>query len=329
MIQFATIGIALLGLSRHAMSISDNWVALASDDSGKNIIASGYAGIQISHNYGEDWVQSNNCIFLSQVASSSTGQYLVYTNEIESNYCGKVMTSNDFGASWSKSDFPRGKVDLRDVTMSGSGQFITAVSYSNGNGQNEVFLSVDFGKTFVEVVGTDAIYLQIVESSKTGQKIFIAQSSGGVIMSNDFGKSFVPLSSTNGVGSMWYSLSCSESCDYIVAGKGKSLWITSDSGKTWNTTDIAATATAISNCGQYQFALHNLQPIYYSHNFGTSWTASNSPRLDWVAVTADASGQYLAAGPSSGPIWLSSDFGVTWVASKDANDASLVMNLFY
>jgi photosystem II stability/assembly factor-like uncharacterized protein len=60
--------------------------------------------------------------------------------------------------------------------------------------------------------------------------------------------------------------------------------------------------------------------IYYSSDYGSSWTQSNAPTNYWDGITSDASGKYVAANSAPlegfvGGVYLSSDYGATWRSS--------------
>mmetsp|Transcript_11075 Transcript_11075/g.18103 ORF Transcript_11075/g.18103 Transcript_11075/m.18103 type:complete len:343 (-) Transcript_11075:1531-2559(-) len=70
--------------------------------------------------------------------------------------------------------------------------------------------------------------------------------------------------------------------------------------------------------GQYVTAAVYGGKIYYSHDFGTSWIASNSVSADWHGIAMSDSGeyQYGAVRSSGGYIYYSTDYGVTWTQSS-------------
>ena len=75
----------------------------------------------------------------------------------------------------------------------------------------------------------------------------------------------------------------------------------------------------MSASGQYQIACtYGTYGIYYSSNYGVSWTASNAPTSpQWYEVCMSTSGQYASAcsASTSTITYYSSNYGQTWTAS--------------
>jgi hypothetical protein len=75
----------------------------------------------------------------------------------------------------------------------------------------------------------------------------------------------------------------------------------------------------MSSSGQYQIACaFGTHGIYYSTNYGVSWTVSNAPNSpQWHEVCISASGQFASVcnATSSNQTYYSTNYGVTWTAA--------------
>ena len=84
-------------------------------------------------------------------------------------------------------------------------------------------------------------------------------------------------------------------------------WVSRDSSRAWR-------AIAMSVTGQYQSAAVENGYIYYSWDYGVTWTPSNAFSATYINISMSASGQYQSASVNPGNIWRSSDYGVTWTS---------------
>jgi hypothetical protein len=87
----------------------------------------------------------------------------------------------------------------------------------------------------------------------------------------------------------------------------------------------------MSASGQYQSACIYGAPggIYYSTDYGQTWTASGALPLNWYSIAMSASGQYQSACiTTGGSIYYSTNYGQTWTASgvSSSNWYSIAMS---
>ena len=75
---------------------------------------------------------------------------------------------------------------------------------------------------------------------------------------------------------------------------------------------------AISASGEYQSAVVFGGSIWYSTDYGVTWTESSSGTADWNSIAMSASGEYQSAVVFGGSIWYSTDYGVTWTLSSSS-----------
>lgn len=91
----------------------------------------------------------------------------------------------------------------------------------------------------------------------------------------------------------------------------------------------------MDSTGKYLVAAIYYGYIYYSTDFGATWSTSDAPSDEyWLSVTSSTTGQYVAASIGDvgrtypGYVYLSTDYGQTWAVSNAASESymSVVMN---
>jgi hypothetical protein len=152
---------------------------------------------------------------------------------------GHIFVSTDAGKSFAQklADADR---QWRAVAMSGNGvrQLAAAAGDSPASG---LFLSTDSGATWSKVATEVAAAKggwQDVAISAEGEHMAAVEGSG-VYLSNDSGRTWVRQSTGSTAeqpssAAKFLSVACSDDCRTVVAGE-ELLWVTRDSGKTWNT----------------------------------------------------------------------------------------------
>jgi len=245
--------------------------------------------------------------------------------------------------------------DWIDITMSSSGQYITAVVYGG-----QIYVSNDYGATWAARGIT--MSWQAVAMSSSGQ-YQIAGGERSVYRSTDYGVTWNLVKDTGDFSNV-ESLNVSPNGQYQIIGSMDNAFISSDYGATWTTIPPAHHGVAISDTGQYlirigttggtiktssdygatwtdrnflgseiiywradmsssgQYQATSVYPdgkIYTSSDYGVTWTARQFNGA-WVDVEMSSSGQYQISAISGGQIYISSDYGVTWTA-KETNRA--------
>ena len=78
----------------------------------------------------------------------------------------------------------------------------------------------------------------------------------------------------------------------------------------------------MSASGEYQSAVVFGGSIWYSNNYGVTWTVSTALSSRWISVAMSSSGQYQTAVASSsgsnGYIWYSTNYGINWTQTTSA-----------
>jgi hypothetical protein len=132
-----------------------------------------------------------------------------------------------------------------------------------------------------------------------------------------------------GVPLMWRSITSSADGSKLAAvPEGGQIYISSDSGVTWNASVSSPSkywsSIASSADGSKLVATENYGgQIYTSINYGVTWTMSaSSPKKNWKSVTSSSNGNKLAAVVDGGQIYTSTNSGVTWNVSASSPSKS-------
>jgi len=305
----------------------------------QSVLASGggtnpAGGIYYSSDYGITWTISNSAptnLYWQSICCSGTGQYQTacVSDSYTYNTPGIIYYSSDYGHTWTPcaNTNPGGlNKQWEAVVCSAAGQYQLAVVYYG------------VGNTSGNPAGTFG---------------------GGMYYSNDYGKSWTQ-STVVPPNQNWYYLSCPSTAQYLSAcSYGGGIWTSvtpfynmitsaisatlinyadssvalsctpaldySQFGVSWSAAYSASSlnwrAVCCSASGQYQYATVNPGNIYYSNNYGQTWTSTATSKA-WQAICCSASGQYITAAVYSGIIYYSSNYGQTWTACTDTNGGS-------
>jgi len=289
----------------------------------------GVLGIYYSSNYGRTFTISNNttsqaCIY---AAMSASGQYALVTQNAASNI--SMYISNNYGRTFNSVTlgfFGRG------ASMSASGQYQMVTAESSGNGYGTgIYYSTNYGQTWTLSPSTASLGgMYQVATSANGQYSLSCLVASGLLY-----QSITPFANTMASANL---LSQTLQPAALTFSDGSALTSASEPldystfGINWTQTGSISTswfACAMSANGQYQIAAQssgysaNSGTIYYSSNYGQTWTAvTNSPSNSWSSVSMSSSGQYaiICVGNSSiavpGPVYISSTYGQTWTMTS-------------
>lgn len=108
---------------------------------------------------------------------------------------------------------------------------------------------------------------------------------------------------------LWTSVASSANGSNLVAASTTGIFISSDSGMTWVSNNLAAQAVASSADGTKLTAVQNYGGIYVSTNSGVTWQPTTAPNSQWDSVASSADGTKLAA--ACFYIYTSSNSGAT------------------
>jgi hypothetical protein len=82
-------------------------------------------------------------------------------------------------------------------------------------------------------------------------------------------------------------------------------WSNANNSVTGNWNAIGCDSTC-----KYIVAAVFLSSIYYSHDYGVTWTAgTGAPSIEWTGIAVSSNGQYVAASASKGNgVYTSNDY---------------------
>jgi hypothetical protein len=156
--------------------------------------------------------------------------------------------------------------------------------------------------------------------SSDGQYQVVGINSGTAYYSSNFGSTWT-LSTPSG-SLVWQSLAMSANGQYVVAGIFETaILVSSNYGQSYATIVSSLDRflnTAISSTGQYQVVSTGIGSsgqgrIYYSSNFGASFTSSTSfTYRQWRGICMSSDGQTVYAAISGGQIYKSTNNGQTF-----------------
>jgi photosystem II stability/assembly factor-like uncharacterized protein len=221
--------------------------------------------------------------------SDSNNILLLYGN----NYLGTLGTTVNANNITTSTDLPNirfgpppapwiqetASYDFDKVICDETGQYMTALTY-DPNENKAVYVSRDYGVTWDESFIVANTNLTDIACDSSGQNIVLATSSGKIYRSTNYGDSFQIL--TNSPTADWNAITSNSTGQYLIAGQ-----------------------------------VNGDQAIYYSNNYGASWTQSTVAQNTWIQVLSNTTGQYVYAygtnNDASGYLlYRSDDFGASF-----------------
>lgn len=252
--------------------------------------------LYVSSNFGTTWTQVATVKDWTGVAISGAGNYMYAVDSTAST--GNIYRSTDFGLTWAVVSSSPGAGAYLWVAISASGQYVLTL------GPSYYYLSSNYGATFTQVENFSSASFGFVAVSATGQYMMIRTLSSNVV-SNNYGATWTPIFPT----SDGYALAISGTGQYQMAQNTatNTMYLSSDYGATFAA--VLATpcwSCAIDYTGQYQVIARLPTNIYYSVNYGVTWSiATNYPNpTQSRSVSMSANAQYLLAPNANGPFYL-------------------------
>ena len=251
-----------------------------------------------------------------RIASSSDGKKLA-----AAEYVGTIVTSSDFGATWTdrlpEGHEARGRL-WRGITSSSDGSKLAAVATAGEDGgEDHMWTSSNSGETWVKSEHgdwKDKAWISIASSSNGDKLVAVAnnvgESIGSIWTSSNSGANWTQGPENTNEKNWWAVASSSNGEKLAAVVKGGNIWTSSDSGANWNeVTSIGSTqdwcAIASSSDGTKLAAVVHEGNIWTSSNSGANWTegASLGSKLDWQSIASSSDGSRLAAVVEDGKIW--------------------------
>jgi hypothetical protein len=241
--------------------------------------------------------------------TSSTYNYIVIKDTMSyacSSSAGLgLYYSADYGATWTKSS-AAGTSTLRcSYILPLTSSIILAFSNENKG----IWRSTDSGVGWTQILSSGNFSYAASSFDGSNYRIIACTSSGGA------GLTGVYRSPDGGV--IW---TASVSGDWTASGGSGAL------GNNYNYACVVMNSQYAITCSV------SANGIWYSSNYGVSWTQATSTTHSTILTTAfqsiDIQNQYvIATGSLSGGTWSSSDYGVTWTRTTANQRTSVIFNL--
>jgi len=298
----------------------------------------GTGQLSLSNNYASTFTYfspSNLYQNWSDYVCSANGQYQTaiidggftittpYASVIADNSfnSGNIYISNDFGATFRPS-VVRANTPMAwtSVSVSANGQYQTGTVNGSVLNNGGIYISSNYGVSWTQIVpvGTNTLTNWIESSiSATGQFQTALVSGGFIYRSTDFGITWNPVTSVG--TNNWSFLCLSATGQYQTAVvNGGFLYNSTNYGATWSANTSTGSKTWVS-CSmvanaQYQLAVEGLVltggiatsggQIWYSNNYGVTWTSGGATQSPFTGVTSSSNGQFSYAVTNAGGIFV-------------------------
>jgi hypothetical protein len=280
-------------------STSSLWYAIACSASGQYQIACIFNGLPYySSNYGQTWTVAGGAPSdqWGCASMSASGQYaLIIRTSNNFPAATTVYISSNYGQIWSATTV----VGSGSCCVSASGQYM-AICNNNSNGG--VSVSSNYGQSWTATITNTYIY--VMAMSATGQYLYATPYSSGLYyISTNYGQTWRTYSYVGGSNYLPQSIACSASGQYVTLGGGTQsniagFYYSNNYGNTFTQSasganSVVAYGIAISSSGQYQLATPNSSSLYYSINYGVTWTAVSGFSTP-TRCAMSSNGQYIS-----------------------------------
>ncbi len=326
---------------------SNNYRGVTTTPDGSLMIACMTSGgMMKSTDYGETWGFVGLSVVATDIAISSTGQY-IYVSHING-----VIRSTNFGANWSSikttgsyssvccssngfivaACLVSGNIDVSTNTgnswvvraisrnwskirCSPNGQFMVAVS--NGG----AFTSSNTGASWTSRLAGNFGSCSI---SANGVYIVVGIMSGRIYVSSNSGASFTARGYTN--SRYWMDIKCSEdgsvmfATGYTGANAAINVYKSIDYGVTWFNLPLGINGRGVSFTADYAtvLAVSVDQQLYISKDSGGTWAARCQLNSSWTSSASNGTGSLFTVMGGKNEIYTSSDFGTTWLLRRNS-----------
>ena len=280
-----------------------SWQAVAVSASGQYQTAAGNGtGVYYSSNYGQSWSYTALGGNIMDLKASASGQYQILCISGST-----IHYSSNYGQTWTASNAPN--ANWRSVCISASGQYASAGGASSANGPITSYYSSNYGQTWIASSFTGFNYAMACSASGQYQVNGQGQNGGvlGIYYSSNYGRTFTISSNTVSQACWFAAMSASGQYALVTqnAVSNISMYISNNYGRTFNSVTLGfmGFGCTMSASGQYQMvAAYSAgngfgTGIYYSINYGQTWTLSPS--------TASLGGMYQVATSANGQYSLS------------------------
>ena len=276
-------------------------------------------GMYRSNDNGATWVRVGQATLPSGIVS------LAYdpVNTMAYAGAGKIFRSSDDGVNWTGYDLPD-QMTIYSIALNSLGRVVAGTDEG-------VYQSLDFGATWQAFNGTlPAGNVRAVCLIDSLPAILAGVENDGLYRS----PITVPTWSQRGLKSPAVFFLGPDHEGRIFAGTNDSVFVTTDKGSTWTTSNTGIPTQFTNAIVSYETLLFagTRRGVYYSDNQGSLWTERNNGlgNTPITALAADAQRNRLFAGTAKN-LFTSTDEGLTWIASNtglvDSSITALAVNL--
>lgn len=272
--------------------------------------------IAVHSAFAQTWAQTSApAEHWACIASSADGSKLVAIANSSGLTSSVAWRSSDSGLTWVSNSIPA--ENWVSVASSADGTRLAAAMESDG----PIYTSTNSGRTWDSNSTPNQAWFSVA-SSTDGNKLLAVEGSS-VWTSTNAGFSWisnnVPTSNNGRFYSFWSVASSADGTKlFVVTYPGGLMYISTNSGLTWNPRSVPGTAYEDLVCsadGTKLVMMDGFSPIYTSTNSGTTWIANNVPYGTWASIASSADGTKLV-GVNSGVIYTSTNSGTTWVSNS-------------
>jgi photosystem II stability/assembly factor-like uncharacterized protein len=135
-------------------------------------------------------------------------------------------------------------------------------------------------------------------------------------LSTDSGNSFTTVGPS---GQSFYKGAMSSNGNFMVVSAYLKIYVSSNTGSTWAQASLTGTVTgqfygaASDAIGQNMYVAETGGYIWYTRNFGSTWTCNTSAgALNWWGLASSYNGCNLVGAVKNGYLWTSTNGGITW-----------------
>ena len=257
---------------------------------------------------------SSTAYYFNNITCSSDGGHIAAVSISENGIPSKVWISNDSGTTFSNPTLVQtpttdANYGYQDITMDKTGQKIATVYYQPGDGNGYIYISCDYGVTWIKqeknLPTTKNAWKSIASNDNMNKLVVCAFSSPysdagttngsrGIFTAFLSETSWTPQLNALPTRNCFTKLSSSSNGKYLAAAAANQ---TSDDPNTNN----------------------DYGGIWISTDYGTTWTKSDAGNFRWDAIASDNTGQYLVAGVWGGQIYTSSNYGLSWTIQSSSS----------